>query len=68
MTMLGKWKFGDEVWEIYILHKKYRTGRKFGFVKFLNVPNPSLLEQQLDKLSIGGAEFECELPKICKGK
>lgn len=36
--------------DVYIPHKKDKWGNRFGFVRFLEVHNPKLLELQLDKI------------------
>lgn len=55
------------VWEIYIPNKKDRWGRRFWFARFFNVPNPSLLEHQLDNLYIGGRKLNVNFPRFEKG-
>ncbi|XP_057432091.1 serine/arginine-rich splicing factor SC35-like [Lotus japonicus] len=58
-----KW---GRLWDLYIPQKRDRWGRRFGFVKFLNVTNPSYLVERLDQLVVGGRKLHVNFPRFSK--
>lgn len=44
----------------------FETGQRFGFVRFLNVQDPEVLERRLDQIFIGKEKLFVNLPKFSK--
>ncbi|GKU90659.1 hypothetical protein SLEP1_g4626 [Rubroshorea leprosula] len=55
-------KYG-RVYAVYSPLRKSRNGKRFGFVRFLEVKNPKVLESQLDKIRIDGCKIWVNLAK-----
>jgi len=50
--------------EVFISRRLNRWGRRFGFVKFYQVPDEGRLEKQLDQIFIGNQKLYVNLPKF----
>lgn len=57
-----------KVWEIFIPQKRDRFGRRFGFVRFLNISNPSEVVKQLDNMEVGGRRLHVNFPRFEKAR
>ncbi|GKV01050.1 hypothetical protein SLEP1_g13646 [Rubroshorea leprosula] len=55
-------KYG-RVYAVYSPLRKSRNGKRFGFVRFLEVMNPKVLENQLDKIRVDGCKIWVNLAK-----
>ncbi|GLU01660.1 hypothetical protein SLE2022_189590 [Rubroshorea leprosula] len=55
-------KFG-RVYAIFSSQRRNRNGMRFGFVRFLDVQNPRAMENQLDKIRVGGNKIWVNLAK-----
>lgn len=51
------------VLDIFIPKKRDVHGKRFGFVRFLDVLNPAALEKQLDQIIIGAEKLHVNRPK-----
>ncbi|GKV32614.1 hypothetical protein SLEP1_g41208 [Rubroshorea leprosula] len=60
-------KFG-RVFDIYCPQRRSKSGRRFGFVRFLNVRNTRELEKQLDQLKVEGQKLWVNLAKYPEEK
>ncbi|GLU16460.1 hypothetical protein SLE2022_328930 [Rubroshorea leprosula] len=60
-------KFG-RVFDIYSPQRRSKSGRRFGFVKFLNVRNTRELENQLDQIKVEGLKLWVNLAKYPEEK
>lgn len=56
------------IWEVFIPHKRDRSGRRIGFVRFLNIPNPPLLTSELDQILIGGKRLHVNITRFAKAE
>lgn len=54
--------------DVYIPLKKDKWGRRFGFVRFLEVHNPKLLELKLDKIYIGNQKLRANLSRFSRNQ
>ncbi|XP_057418659.1 uncharacterized protein LOC130712860 [Lotus japonicus] len=54
------------VWEVFIPNKRDKGGNRFGFVRFSDVTEPSLLARKLDKVFIGNMKLFVNIPKFSK--
>lgn len=52
------------VWDVYILPRRDKYGRRFGFVKFLDVQNPKVLENELVVILIGNQRLKVNIPRF----
>ncbi|GKV12444.1 hypothetical protein SLEP1_g23583 [Rubroshorea leprosula] len=53
-------KYGRVI-QIYIANKNDKWGRKFGFVRFLNIRNPREMELNLSKIQVGDRRLQANL-------
>lgn len=53
--------------DVFIPQKRDKFGKRFGFVKFLEVKNPKALEEQLDSLWIGSYKLRVNIPAFDRG-
>ncbi|XP_057426433.1 uncharacterized protein LOC130719847 [Lotus japonicus] len=63
------WRFFEDwgkVWEVFIPKKRDKLGNRFGFVRFQNVKEPSLLAEKLDRAYIGGKKLFVNIPRFSK--
>ncbi|GKV41862.1 hypothetical protein SLEP1_g49342 [Rubroshorea leprosula] len=56
------------VYAIYSPNRKNRNGKRFGFVRFLDVKDMRELERNLDQIWIGGRKLWVNLPRYEEGK
>lgn len=56
----------NRVWEVFIAPRRNKAGRKFGFVRFLDVKDPWKLEKELDTILIGSMKMHVNLPRFDK--
>ncbi|GKV35275.1 hypothetical protein SLEP1_g43574 [Rubroshorea leprosula] len=56
------------VFDIYSPQRRSKNGRRFGFVRFLNVRNTRELENQLDQIKVDGLKLWVNLAKYPEGK
>lgn len=69
--IIGSGKIFDKygkVRDIFISNKKNKGGKRFGFVRFLDVVNAVQLEKRLETICIGDVNMEINLPKFEKDK
>lgn len=55
-----KW---GRVGDVYIPPRRDKLGKRFGFVKFINVQNPKVLERQLENIMIGDQKLVVSIPR-----
>lgn len=55
-----------KVREVFIPRKRDKSGRRFGFVRFLDVPEPGRLERKLDQIVIGDLKLFVNRPRFAK--
>ena len=60
LKFFQKWA---RVKEVFILRKRYRWGRKFGFVRFFGIENAVSLERELDRSYVGKMKLYVNLPR-----
>lgn len=53
--------------DIYVPPRKDSFGRRFGFVKFIDVQNPKELEEKLDNIWNGTYKLRVNFPKYVRG-
>ncbi|KAL2316697.1 hypothetical protein Fmac_030573 [Flemingia macrophylla] len=51
------------IWEIYVAPRVNAWGHRYGFIRFLDVKNVSLLERQLDNIYFGNIKINANIPK-----
>ncbi|XP_057432697.1 uncharacterized protein LOC130725491 [Lotus japonicus] len=56
----------DRVWEVFIAPRRDKKGKRFGFVRFINVKNPARLERDLDTIIIGCTKMHVNFPRFYK--
>lgn len=57
------WRYGN-VKEVFINKKRDKWGKRFGFVRFLNIQNPKSLKGELDKIHIGNKKLHVNIMKF----
>ena len=65
------WKIfrrAGDVREVFIPNKRNRTGRRYGFVRFIGVDNVQQLERRLDNIVMGGLKLYVNIPKFERGR
>lgn len=62
--MYHEFKDLGEIDEVFIPFKRTRWGKKYGFVRFLNVKDEKLLKTKLDNLFLGEKKIFANLPKF----
>lgn len=50
--------------DVYIPPRRDKYGRRFGFVKFIEVQNPYVMEKKLVVILIGGQRLRVNLPRF----
>ncbi|XP_057423063.1 uncharacterized protein LOC130716997 [Lotus japonicus] len=71
MEVLDLWPVFQKhgrVWDVFISSKRDQAGRRFGFVRFLDVKDSRKLEQDLDNIMIGKMKLHANLPRFSKPK
>ncbi|XP_068503600.1 uncharacterized protein [Phaseolus vulgaris] len=63
MDMVKVFQKWARVKEVFISHRLNKWGRRFGFVRFLEVKNVRRLEGELDQIYIGNIKLHVNIPK-----
>lgn len=54
----------DRVWDVFVSTRRDRTGKRFGFVSFVGVKNPTKLEHELNTIMIGNTKMNVNFPRF----
>ncbi|XP_058734175.1 uncharacterized protein LOC131605900 [Vicia villosa] len=66
--LLMEFKELGDIEEVFIPPKKDKFGRRYGFVRFLNVKDEVLLATKLDNVVLEGRKIFANLPRFSRGK
>jgi hypothetical protein len=58
-----KW---GRVREVFIPNKRNKYGKRFGFVRFLDVKDPKSLETKLDNIKMNETKLHVNLPRFAR--
>lgn len=66
--MEGFLKVGGEVVDVYIPLKRNKSGRRFGFVRFMNNGDPEGLEKRLGNIWIGTYKLSVNISRFARNE